>query len=189
MASASLGIWRSDRLVRIGEFEKQCASTSSLSPPNVSLEEENLRGLIMLLSAHFQGFCRDLYTECTMILSARIRNGAIKVLFQEQFTAHRRLDQGNPNLESIRKDFERFGFTLDLPAADPANNPSRITHLGLLNRLRNVAAHDGRVPPGGIPRLVTIQGWRDSCDGLARSLDVVMYNKLHSLLGKPPWKP
>jgi len=33
------------------------------SPPNPPLEDENLRRLIMLLSAHFQGYCRDLYTR------------------------------------------------------------------------------------------------------------------------------
>ena len=130
MPSASLGIWRTDRLIRIAELEKQCAATTALAPPNPQLEDENHRGLIMLLSAHFQGFCRDLYTESTMVLSARIKNPSIKVLFQEQFTANRKLDQGNPNLENIRKNFERYGFTLDLPATDPANNPARITDLG-----------------------------------------------------------
>lgn len=189
MPSASLRIWQTDRLARITELEKQSAATTALVPPNPNLEDENLRGLIMLLSAHFQGFCRDLYTECTMLLSARIKNASIKLLFQEQFTEGRKLDSGNPNLENIRKDFERFGFTLDLPAADPVRNPPRITHLGRMNKLRNVAAHHGHVPAGGIPDLATIQVWRDSCEGLATSLDGVMYNQLLGLLKKRPWKP
>lgn len=189
MPSASLGIWRTDRLVRIAEFEKQCAVTTALATPNPRLEDENLRGLIMLLSAHFQGFCRDLYTECAMVLSARIKNPSIRLLFQEQFTANRKLDQGNPNLDHIRKDFDRFGFKLDLPDADPANNPTRINHLGQLNQWRNIAAHHGHVPAGGIPNLPTIQTWRISCEGLATSLDGVMYNQLLGLLKKRPWKP
>lgn len=189
MPSMALGIWQTKRLAGIGEFEKQCAAVSALATPSAQLEDENLRGLIMLLSAHFQGFCRDLYTECTMVLSARIKNPGIRILFQEQFTANRKLDQGNPNLENLRKDFERFGFTLDLPAVDPVDNPPRITHLGKLNKLRNVAAHHGHVPPGGIPNLATIQSWRISCEGLATSLDGVMYNELLARLGKRPWKP
>lgn len=148
MPSASLRIWQTDRVARLAELEKQCAATTALDPPNPQLEDENLRGLIMLLSAHFQGFCRDLYTECTMVLSARIKNPSIRILFQEQFTGNRKLDHGNPNRENIRKDFERFGFMLDIPADDPFNNPLRITHLGELNKLRNVAAHHGRVPAG-----------------------------------------
>ncbi|MHC5541053.1 HEPN domain-containing protein [Singulisphaera rosea] len=187
--SASLRIWLTDRLPRIAELEKQCTTTTAPVPPNPRLEDENLRGLIILLSAHFQGFCRDLCTECTMILSARIRNPSIRSLFQEQFTANRKLDQGDPNLGNIRKDFERFGFTLDLPRADPGNNPRRITHLSSLNQLRNVAAHHGNVPSGGIPDLATIQAWRNSCEGLATSLDGVMYNELLGCFNKRPWKP
>jgi hypothetical protein len=188
MPSASLHIWRTDRLARIIELEKQSAATTAATPQNPQLDDENLRGLIMLLSAHFQGYCRDLYTECTMVLSARIKNPAIKILFQEQFTANRKLDQGNPNLENIRKDFQRFGFTLDLPAVDAVGNPPRITHLGKLNKFRNIAAHHGHVPTGGIPDLPTIQSWRNSCEGLATSLDDVMYNELLGLLKKRPWR-
>ena len=46
-------------------------------------------------------------------------------------------------LKHFRDDFERFGFVLDLGAADPANT-LRVTHLGEMNRWRNLAAH--RVP-------------------------------------------
>jgi len=58
-----------------------------------------------------------------------------------------------------------------------------------LNKLRNVAAHHGHVPPGGIPDLPTIQSWRISCEGVATSLDGVMYNQLRTVLKKRPWKP
>ena len=59
------------------------------------------------------------------------------MLVQAQFTAHRKLDHGNPNLHNLRQDFERFDFVLDL-AADPVN-PARLMDLGMLNRWRNVA--------------------------------------------------
>jgi hypothetical protein len=188
MPSKSFRNWQTDRIARLAHIERQCAATTALSPSNPQLEDENLRGLIMLLSAHFQGSCRDLHTECAMILSARIKNPSIKILFQEQLTSGRKLDQGNPRLEFLRKDFERFGFTLDLGAADPAN-PPRIADLAKLNKLRNVAAHHGTVPVGGIPNLPTIQSWRISCEGLAASLDSVMYNELLRLLNRAPWRP
>ncbi len=72
MPSPSLHTWQTDRIPRIAEFEKQCVAATALATLNSQLEDENHRGLIMLLSAHFQGFCRDLYTECAMILSARM---------------------------------------------------------------------------------------------------------------------
>jgi hypothetical protein len=50
-------------MVRLAEIDAQCAASQVLAPPNPRLVDENLRGYVVLLSAHFQGFCRDLYTE------------------------------------------------------------------------------------------------------------------------------
>jgi hypothetical protein len=141
----------------------------------------------VLLSAHFQGFCRDLYTESAQIIASKVRP-RLQVLVQDQFTAHRALDQGNPNVHNLKKDFNRFGFTLNVATADPANH-GRLQHLSELNTWRNVAAHQGTVPPGGMPTLTDVQAWRTSCDGLAASLDVIMYNQLRALLRRAPWAP
>ena len=165
MPSASLQHWVNDRVPRLMEIEAQCAASQALAPSKPRLREENLRGYIVLLSAHFQGFCRDLYTESAQITASRVR-ASLQVLIQAQFTAHRSLDHGNPNLQNLRKDFERFGFTLNLADADPGN-PARLHHLTELNRWRNIAAHHGtslllashRSPTytiGGIPATV----WR-----------------------------
>jgi len=139
-----------------------------------------------LLSAHFQGFCRELYTECALTVVSKVRP-ALQMLIQTQFTAHRKLDHGNPNIQNLREDFERFHFTLDLAAADPAN-AARLTDLGLLNKWRNVAAHHGSIPVGVPPlSLPLLQAWRNSCDGLAVSLDGIMYNQLRRILRRVPW--
>ena len=186
MPSASLLRWQNDRMRRLGEVEAQCAASLAPAPPQPSLVEENLRGYVLLLSAHFQGFCRDLYTECTTIIVSKVR-AALQVLIQAQFTAHRRLDHGNPNIQNLREDFQRFGFTLDLAAADPAN-PARLHDLAALNRWRNVAAHHGAVPASAPPLdLPSLQAWRSSCDGLATSLDDIMYNELRRILRRKPW--
>jgi hypothetical protein len=187
MPSASLQHWVNDRMLRLHEIEAQCAASQALDPPNPRLCEENLRGFIVLLSAHFQGFCRDLYTESAQIVVSRVL-ASLQVLIQDQFTAHRSLDQGNPTLQNLRKDFERFGFTLNLAAADPAN-PARLQHLTDLNRWRNIAAHHGTVPPAGLPSLAEPQQWRTSCNGLAASLDGIMYNELRRTLRRAPWAP
>lgn len=52
--------WQNDRMHRLGEVDAQCAASLALAPPQPNLVEENLRGYVLLLSAHFQGFCRDL---------------------------------------------------------------------------------------------------------------------------------
>ena len=141
----------------------------------------------MLLSAHFQGFCRDLYTECTQIVSSKIR-ASLQTLLQEQFTSKCALDHGNPNLHNLKQDFGRFGFKLNLAHA-AAGNDVRLEHLSDLNEWRNVAAHHGVVPPDGLPPLSDLRRWRDSCDVLAKSLDSVMYNQLRRLLRRAPWTP
>jgi hypothetical protein len=187
MPSASLQYRLNDRMPRLNAIDIQCAASQALAPPNPLLHEENLRGYIVLLSAHFQGFCRDLYTESALTIVSRVRT-SLQVLIQDQFTAVRALDHGNPSLQNLRKDFERFGFTLDLAVANPAN-PARLQHLSELNRWRNVAAHQGTVPPAGLPSLADLRAWRGSCDGLAASLDGIMYNQLRRILRRAPWVP
>ncbi len=187
MPSASLARWSDDRMPRLAEVASQCASSHAAPPANPSLAEENVRGFILLLSAHFQGFCRDLYTECSQIIASRVRP-TLETLIQRQFSAHRVLDHGNPNLENIKRDFDRFGFSLDLAASDPANH-ARLADLKELNKWRNIAAHHGTVPPGGPPTLAEVRGWRGSCDGLGTSLDGIMYNRLRSILRRRPWTP
>ncbi len=187
MPSSSLNIWRTDRRPRLLEVSNQCAASGALAPPNPHLEEENIRGYILLLSAHFQGFCRDLYSECTQIIAATV-GPQLRIILQQQFTATRKLDYGNPNIENLKKDFNRFGFRLDMAAADPANH-ARLAHLRDLNGWRNIAAHHGVVLPGGLPSNPMIRAWEDSCDGLATSLDQIMYNRVLTILGAAPWVP
>src|SRR5258708_2417048 len=117
MPSASLLHWRNDRMPRLGEIDAQCAASLVRTPPQPNLVEENLRGYVLLFSAHFQGICRDLHTECAQVIVSRVR-ASLQTLIQAQFRAHRRLDHGNPTLQNLREDFERFGFGLDLAAAD-----------------------------------------------------------------------
>jgi hypothetical protein len=185
MPSASLLRWQNDRMPRLTEVETQCAASLVLAPPQPNLVEENLRGYVLLLSAHFQGFCRDLYTECAYVVVSKLRP-TLRVLIQAQFTARRKLDHGNPNVQNLKEDFERFDFTLDLASADPTN-PARLTDLGLLNRWRNVAAHHGTIPAGAPLSLPALRAWRNSCDGLATSLDDIMYNELLRILRRAPW--
>jgi hypothetical protein len=149
MPSVSLVQWRTDRMPRLAEVDARCAASLVLVPPQPNLVDENLRAYALLLSAHFQGFCRDLYTECALAVIAKVRR-TLRTLIEHQFTAGRKLDHGNPNVKNLRDDFERFEFTLDLYRADPAN-PPRLAHLDELNRWRNVAATTGRFRRASLP--------------------------------------
>jgi len=151
------------------------------------LLEENLRGYVLLLSAHFQGFCRDLYTEASQAITAEIR-ATLRSTIQEQFAAHRHLDRGNPTLENLQQDFGRFGLRLRSTLTADPTNVTRLDHLTALNKWRNVAAHQGTTPPVGIALdLPNLQVWRSACAGLATALDQIVYNHLRRLLRRSPW--
>src|SRR4051794_3211595 len=102
MPSAALLRWQTDRLPRLAEVDAQCAATLAVVPPP-ALADENLRGYVMLLSAHFQGYCRDLHTECVQVVAAASASPAIEVVVQTQGIAGRELDGANPRYETLRK--------------------------------------------------------------------------------------
>lgn len=188
MPSLALSQWQTDRMPRLDQVEAHCASLFGAPLPRPLLAEETLQGYVMLLSGHFQGFCRDLYRECTNAFASTLSPRVIPTI-QQQFAAELKFDGGNPTMENIRKDFQRFGIVLNLPGVDPAN-AMRITDLGHLNQWRNHAAHQKSTPlPVGIPLLTLagVQGARISCDRLADSLDGIMYNELRGMLGVDPW--
>jgi hypothetical protein len=210
MPSAALTRWQTDRMTRLGYTDAHCAAlfapppapalppVGAVPPPTVPpghppapppLAAESLQGYVVLVSGHFQGFCRDLYTESAQLCAATVA-ASMRTTIQAQFSAILALNTGNPTAENIRRDFERFGFLLDLTAAAPGN-ASRVTHLGHLNYWRNYVAHQkASPPPAGVPAVLTladIQAWRASCDGLATSLDDIMRQELTRILGAAPW--
>lgn len=77
----------------------------------------------MLLSSHFQGFCRDLHSETSdHIANGTTPAGAADVL-RRLLTAGRKRDSGNPNPGNIGSDFGRLGFTwAEVIAKDPRND-------------------------------------------------------------------
>ncbi|HEV3236834.1 MAG TPA: hypothetical protein VGZ25_07580 [Gemmataceae bacterium] len=161
MPSAAFTRWQNDRMPRLNEVDAHCAAVLSTIPPNPTFLDEALRGFVLHLSAHFQGFCRDLYTECSQIWIGAIPAG-LKATAQAQFSAQLALEKGNPTHSNIKRDFSRFGFLLNLQA-NPTG-PQHVTDLGHLNDWRNKAAHQGTQPlGGGVPAALTltiVQAWR-----------------------------
>jgi hypothetical protein len=102
MPSAALIRWQNDRASRVNEVEAHCTAVSALAPPKPTFLDETLRGFVLHLSAHFQGFCRDLYTESSQIWIAAIPAG-FQATAQRQFSAHLALERGNPSRDNIEK--------------------------------------------------------------------------------------
>jgi hypothetical protein len=55
------------------EITPRCSASAALIPSDATPYEENVRGCTLLLSAQFQGYCRDLYTECAQVVASRGR--------------------------------------------------------------------------------------------------------------------
>ncbi|MDQ2798926.1 MAG: HEPN domain-containing protein [Armatimonadota bacterium] len=146
----------------------------------------------MLLSSHFQGFCRDLHSECVDSLTLATTPAVWKTVLRTEFVQYRKLDKGNPNPGNIGADFSRLGvvFWDDVKAHDAQNN-SRRAHLEKLNDWRNAIAHQDFDPAklgGTTPlRLMTVRSWRQSAHHLAVSFDAVMLAHITFLTGTPPW--
>lgn len=187
MPSNALTTWKAVRQSSLDAIDAQCAASIFAVPANPLLAEENVRGYGLLLSAHFQGFCRDLYTEAAQVVSSKVRP-SLRAIVQRQFAYQSTLDHGNPTNENIKKDFSRFGTKFSFADADLANS-LRLSHLSSLNDWRSIAAHHGYVPSNEVPDLADLRVWRNSCDGLATSLDTITYNRLRVVLRREPWTP
>lgn len=64
----------------------------------------------MLLSSQFQGFCRDLHSECVDHLVRAIGPTVLNTALRAEFVFARKLDRGNPKPGNIGSDFTRLGL-------------------------------------------------------------------------------
>lgn len=146
-----------------------------------------------LLASQFQGFCRDLHTECITHLIAAIAPGPrLQPIVLAEFTRGRQLDRGNAQSGSIGADFSRLG--IDFWNAVDSHDPRSSARRGLLetlNHWRNAIAHQDFDPTrlGGTTtlRLARVKQWRAACGTLARAFDEVMRFHLQTLTGTTPW--
>ena len=146
----------------------------------------------VLLSSQFQGFCRDLHSECAGCLARTAKPDALGAILRFEFIQNRKLDKGNPNPGNIGSDFNRLGIAFwSRVGAHDARNNDRRDRLEQLNGWRNAIAHQYFDPAklGGTTtlRLETVRSWRRATDGLAASFEAVMQAYLTDLTGSPPW--
>lgn len=148
----------------------------------------------VLLSSHFQGFCRDLHSETSDHIANGTNPAAAAGILRLLLTAGRKLDSGNPNPGNIGSDFGRLGFTWADVKAKDTHHDSRKKRLELLNLWRNAIAHqdftDAKLDLGGgrlTLRMADVTAWRSACDGLAGSFDAVASDRVLAVIGTRPW--
>lgn len=146
----------------------------------------------MLLSAQFQGFCRDLHTECARFLSRQLMPAGFEPILYQNLVFNRKLDRGNPNPGNIGADFNRLGLNFwQAVEQRDVRNRQRKQLLENVAEWRNAIAHQDFDPArlGGtiILRLARVRNWRSACQILAQSFDEVMDAHCRRLSGNAPW--
>jgi hypothetical protein len=147
---------------------------------------------VLLLSAQFQRFCRDLHTECVDHLASGLGPATIRTIFRRQLRLGRKLDTGNPNPGNIGSDFDRFemSFWPAVLALDPQNR-MRQSLLVTMNQWRNAVAHQdfSRAELGGRNQLTLaeVRRWRSACERLVVDFERVMHHYLSTITGTAPW--
>jgi hypothetical protein len=191
MSSRSLQRWEGEKADALDEIENAHASVGGTERGRRYATQQINLAYAALLSSQFQGFCRDLHSECVEHVVAATPAG-LQTLLRAQFYWARALDRGNPSPGNIGSDFGRFGIRLWTRVhADYRQNDRRQELLQELNDWRNAIAHQDFDPDrlGGTTtlHLAKVRGWRTALNRLARSFDAVMALHLQIMLGAAPW--
>lgn len=190
MPSVSLQSWRAVRLLTLDELESAHRSVGGSSRGRRFATQQINQALAVLLSSQFQGFCRDLHSECVDHLVQGISGALLRRVCRNALVQHRKLKRGNPNPGNIGSDFNQFGLPFwDEVRNLDARNQARQNHLEVLNAWRNAIAHQDFDPALGSPvlRIQQVRQWRTACDQLAGAFDEVMRHHIQAATGASPW--
>lgn len=191
MPSRSWIKWNEERANALDEIENAHAMVGGTERGRRHATQQINYSYATLLSSHFQGFCRDLHSECIDHIVACVPP-QLQGLLRGEFLRDRSLKRGNPHPGGVGSDFNRLGVDLwaEVYAVD-ARNQRRRELLQELVDWRNAIAHQDfdLVAPGGPAtlHLARVKGWRSAVSTLARSFDQVLYNYLQELLANTPW--
>jgi hypothetical protein len=184
-----LAKWRGERTDALNEIENAHAMVGGTERGRRYATQQINYSYAALLSSHFQGFARDLHSECIdhIIVAVPLQ---LRGFLRSEFLWNRSLDKGNPHPGAIGSDFNRLGISFWARVdALRAKNPRRHELLQELVVWRNAIAHQDFDAVGGSStlHLSRVRGWRRAVSALAGDFDLVMRDYLTMLLGRPPW--
>ncbi len=191
MPSNSLQRWRQERRIQLDEIVQAHRAVGGIGRGRRYATEQVNHAYAVLLSSQFQGFCRDLHTECVDHIVQKVP-APLQNVVRGEFVRDRKLNRGNPNPGNIGADFARLGLPIwDKVRAFDRRNDARRKLLDELNNWRNAIGHQDFDPAklGGRTalRLQDVNGWRRACDQLVRAFDTVIRAHWKALMGSPPW--
>ena len=191
MPSQSLHQWLGERTAILDEMEAAHRSVGGVGRGRRHATEQINHAYSVLLSAQFQGFCRNLHSECADSVARVVVPGNLGPVIRQLLLQGRKLDSQNPNPGNLGSDFGRFSllFWDDVRRADVRVDKWK-DDLEELNVWRNAIAHQDFDPVrlgATALRIFRVRSWRRSCNGLAQVFDRVMRNHVFTLVGQYPW--
>lgn len=193
MPSTALQSWSAARSIILDEVEAAHRLVRGSGSGLRQVAQQINQAYAVLLSSQFQGFCRDLHTECANHLVASVSSPDLRAILLTNVLSGRKLDSGNPTPGNIGADFKRLGLLLwRAVEAVHSRNTRRHGLVEELIRWRNAIAHNefaADMLHGGRPRLTLaeVQDWRRACEGLAHAFDGVLHTHLLHKTGTAPW--
>lgn len=143
MPSFSYREWQTTRARALDEIAQGHAAVGGTRRGRRFNTQQLNRAYAVMLAAQFQGFCRDLHSECVDHLVRMISSPpAIPLLVRSELTSHRQLDRGNAQPGSLGADFKRLGINLwDETKAYRPRSSRWMNTLDEMNQWRNAIAH------------------------------------------------
>src|SRR6266566_2436691 len=109
MPSNAYEQWTTARAAELDEIAGAHAAVGGTSPGRRYATQQINRSYAMLLASHFQGYCRDLHSECVAHL-VTVLPPLLRPILRGELTRGRSLDRGNAQPGSIGSDFGRLGI-------------------------------------------------------------------------------
>lgn len=198
MPSTAFQTWATERLGRLDQLAGAHTLVSRPAPGKRVRAEAVNWSLVVILSAEFQGYFRDLHAESAEHVAGRVAAGnqAYFTLLRNGLTAERGLDAANPRHDIVKDSFIRLGVLdlwKDIDVLVPRSSPLWRKQLVRLNMARNGVAHNdteklAKLEHDGFPlHLRTIRSWRAACEGIVRNADKVVGRRLAQTTGARPW--
>lgn len=190
MPSSALSNWNTVRASSLDQIEEAHRAIEGAGPGRRYATLQVNHAYTVMLASQFQGFCRDLHSECVEWIVAHAVPTDVGLILRDSLKLNRKLDRENANPGNLGSDFNRLGFAFwDEMKSRYSRTSRRIERLSSLNDWRNAIAHQEFSKIGGDPSLLlqTVRTWRMACRSLATSFDAVMRDHLSSVTGKIPW--
>jgi hypothetical protein len=192
MPSSALREWRERRSGELDEILSAHTLVGGTDRGRRFATQQLNRAYAVLLASHFQGFCRDIHSECSDFVARAIEPSSLRAIVRAQLIHGRQLDRGNAQPASLGSDFSRLGVEFWTEVERLRANNERYKRLLIeLNDWRNALVHQDfdLAKLGGSVTLTLkrVKLWRTACEQLSYSFDQVMRRHLRALTGTSPW--